>query len=170
MKDFLPVFMSSWAFYYICYWARSLWWMNACLLLSVQVIECMRKMLLSCKFRLPPLFFSLAFTAALVRKVFDSQANNFPRCTSLFPLRPLPFLPLITLPALRPNSWNQRSVTHLLLLLSTPPQPPCFPTTSTLICSFIYLESLEQHKSRCLVTAAASMGVPPEGKPVSMTR
>lgn len=42
-------------------------------------------------------------------------------------------------------------------------------TSSTLGCSFIYLKSIEQHKGRCLVTAPVSTGVPPEGKPVSMT-
>lgn len=51
-----------------------------------------------------------------------------------------------------------------------PPLPPSLPATSTLICSFIHLESVEHNKSRCLVTAPASMGVPPEGKPVSMAR
>lgn len=110
MKDFFPVFMSS---------SSSL--MNECLSAAERPGDwCSPPKRGSLSF--PGFFFDVSLAAAVVEKVFDSQANNFPLCTSLFP--PL-FLPLITLPVLRANSWNQRSVTHLLLLLYKPPPPRC---------------------------------------------
>lgn len=105
-----------------------------------------------------PSSFSMALTAAVVGKVFDSQANNFPLCTSLCRF----FLLSLCL------RWEQIAETKDLwrTCFSSSIHPPSTP----LLCSFIYLESIEQNKSRCLVTALVSVGVLPEGKPVSMTR
>lgn len=105
-----------------------------------------------------PSSFSMAVTAAVVGKVFDSQANNFPLCTSLCRF----FLLSLCL------RWEEIAETKDLwrTCFSSSIHPPSTP----LLCSFIYLESIEQNKSRCLVTALVSVGVPPEGKPVSMTR
>lgn len=89
MKDFLPLFMSSLVFDYICYRAQSLWWMNVCLLQSVQVIECVWEMVLlwmCLPLLLRPFLFYVSLTAALVGKsLFDSQnANNFPAALPSF--------------------------------------------------------------------------------------
>lgn len=95
MKDFLPVFMSP-PKCLIISGTESL--MNE-RLSAAEVIECIREMWSSCKYA--SLSFSVSFFQWLSlqlwsEKSFKSQANNFPRCTSLFPLL---LLPHITLPA-----------------------------------------------------------------------
>lgn len=126
MKDFLPVFMSSYVSDYIsCRGHWGLWWTSVCLA-AERPGDGVRGKKRCSPVNVPPSPSPSSLSQWLLlqlwsEKLFDSQANNFPRSTSLFPL---PLLPLIALPAPREKSWNQISVTHLLLLLYAPLAPP----------------------------------------------
>lgn len=91
------------------------------LLQSFRVIEGTRKMY-SCKNA------SLFLFPSTPLQLWSEKSSLCKQIT--FPLHfPLSFLPLSALVALRPDSWNQRSVTHLPFLLCTPPVPPPPPSS-----------------------------------------
>lgn len=107
---------------------------------------------------MPPSLSSSLHCSSGQKKLFDLKANNFPCCTSLF--SPL-FLPLITLAAITPNKLKPKicDAPASPPLYTTDPPPPPPPPSSVLLSTW---RARNKTKSRCLVTAPVSVGVPQE--------
>ena len=174
MKDFLPVFMSSYVFWFIlAVGRRGLWWMKR--LSSCRASRwwsAWRKKKRCSPLNVPP----SPSPSSLPRS--DSRCSSGQKNSSIHRQ--------ITFPAALPSSlcrffllspclrWEKIAETKYpwrtcfsssIQAPSSSSLPP--PPSSVLLSTW---RASNKTKSRCLVTAPVSVGVLPEGKPVSMTQ